>query len=179
MKLITSITLFVVTLFWVSCKHRTPEPCDNVTCGYSFECNQGVCKCPPNTIDIKKECVKRASDVYYSISDCACYDTLVMIMPLMPLKVGANNIPTAKLMVTFETMSRENPHTINRYIESNQGDTFWIFGDLLPRCKINGVRVFPEILGRYTPAKDTIFTTIYWHADNVTVVDTCEKVFVR
>lgn len=165
-----------IALFGLGCNPKTPSPCDNVVCLRTFKCEEGICKCPAETYNIGKECVTKASNTYYSISDCACYDTLVL---RMPLTIDTNALMDAKFQFSFKTLFSVEAHTIHRYKQQKEGDTFWIFGADLPRCPINGRNVFPEIFGKVSPSRDTISTTIYWHIDNATIVDTCRKIFVR
>jgi hypothetical protein len=85
----------------------------------------------------------------------------------------------AKFWMTFPT-SFTNPTTpVERYTKQPDGDTFWMYDPFLPQCQINGVSAFPEILGKYSVNKDTIYATIYWHKSYTVVIDSCKKIFVR
>jgi hypothetical protein len=173
-----TIMMSIMGICAFSCKKTktpdTPNPCDNVTCLKTFQCDNGICKCPPETYDIKNECVLKSMSTYYSISDCNCYDTLIMKLPAV---IDSSNFMQP---IQFYFNWRTSFKTVmDRYRRYNTGDTFWTFGFDAPRCQINGASAFPEIFGKISPSRDSIFATIYWHTDNVTIVDTCQKVFVR
>jgi hypothetical protein len=155
-------------------KKRKQLLLDTVTCLKTFQCDNGVCKCPPETYDMKKECIKKSPSTYYSISDCNCYDTLVMQLPA----VMDSSIFGQPISLYFDWRAPHRTY-FDRYRQSSTGDTFWMFEFYAPRCQIKGMAAFPEIFGKISPSRDSIFATIYWHTDNVTIVDTCQKVFVR
>ena len=94
-----------MVLLGFSCNPKTPEPCDSVVCLRTFKCEKGICKSPADTYNIGKECVTKTSNTYYSISDCACFDTLVL---KLPTTIDTNAWMEARFQFSFRRDTKNN-----------------------------------------------------------------------
>ncbi len=175
----------------IGCRKKAQAPCEIITCKARQFCDNGVCKCDSTSYNMGNWCSpKQWGDnlIYYSQSDCACFDTIALLVESKP----GNGVGTS---------SNPNPLELGVtafFPENEKGGAKGVAADYFPKPDGDSLymtyqygwfgcieeRLFPVAMCKFNKAKDTLRMKMLWYRitdpqkDRV-LADSCNKVFVR
>ena len=167
---------------------KKKSPCEVVTCKDRQVCDNGTCKCDSESFDLGNWCFPKKLGnnlVFYSQSDCACFDTIVLMVNPEPRAGGGANPEPLAMSVTaiFPGNEKTTGKSVAAdYYPKPDGDSlfmtyqyFW-FG--CPNERLN-----PVAMCKFNKAKDTLRMKMLWYRNDAAqipvLIDSCNKIFTR
>jgi hypothetical protein len=172
--------------------HKTKSACEAIVCKKEQECVDGTCQCLTSAYNMGKWCYPKVLGnqyIFYNISQCYGYDTLVLAISKDPMQ-STQQPNTVAYSVSIITPQYEYPLSTTLiadetsfYAKEAIGDTFFVKRMPYLPATIKGRWCNAvDVSGRMSINKDTVKLKIVWEtADPVTSmyvpIDSCYKVF--
>jgi hypothetical protein len=192
-KALFLLLLSMTLLFTSSQCRKTKSACDGVVCKKQQECVDGSCFCLTSAYNMGKWCHPKVlgnQHVFYNISQCYGFDTLVLSISKEPIVSTQPNTVAYSIGITtpqyeyplFTTLIADET---TFYAKEAAGDTFFVKRMPYMVATIKGKWCNAvDVSGRMSINKDSLKLKIVWDtADPVTgkyvPIDSCYKVLTK